>query len=146
MIHWPACAWPASMLTRFTASRRPIRGHCSRACEGSDAVSDHRPRCRRLILALALLCLAAWPAGAQDKPRLRAASLTLPVLNPIVVNILKQRSFDTKHGFELEPKPYPSIAAFYAALATGEVDTLIGGPVVLQKLRSEGVPVKIVAT
>ena len=101
-----------------------------------------------------LLLLAAWlavvaaggHARAQDLSRLRAASLTLPVLNPIVVNIMKARGFDRKHGFELDVKTSPSISAFYASLATGEVDTLIGGPTVLQKLRLEGVPVTIVGT
>jgi ABC-type nitrate/sulfonate/bicarbonate transport system substrate-binding protein len=44
-------------------------------------------------------------------------------------------------------KTYPSIATFYAALATGEVDTtVVGGPTVFQKMRNEGVPLKIVAT
>jgi NitT/TauT family transport system substrate-binding protein len=47
----------------------------------------------------------------------------------------------------MDVKAYPSIAAFYAALATGEVNTtVVGGPTVFQKMRDEGVPLKIVAT
>ena len=48
------------------------------------------------------------------------SSLTLPVFNPIVWNIMKARGFDAKHGFELDIKAYPSISAFYAAFSTGE--------------------------
>jgi NitT/TauT family transport system substrate-binding protein len=100
--------------------------------------------CAALVLAAPLA--AAQGKAAPERPKIRAGSLTLPVLNPIIVNILKDRGFDAKHGFDMEIKPYPSISAFYAALATGEVDTLIGGPIVLQKMRNEGARVKIAAT
>lgn len=101
-----------------------------------------------LIRAFALLCAIAVSATAfaQDKPTLRVGSLTLPVFAPIVVNIMKAQGFDQKNGFTLEIHPYPSISAYYAGLATGEVDTLNGGPTYFQKLRSEGVPLRIVAT
>ncbi len=101
---------------------------------------------RASFAAWLAVAVAGGSAQAQDLPRLTAASLTLPVLNPIVVNIMKERGFDRKHGFELVVKTLPSISAFYASLATGEVETLIGGPTVLQKLRLEGVPVKIIGT
>lgn len=81
-----------------------------------------------LVAALAALTL---PAGAQDRIKLRAPSLMLPVVNPIIVNVMKEKSFDAKHGLDVEVKPYPSISAFYAGLATGEIDTLIGGATVL---------------
>src|SRR5262245_46857519 len=97
-------------------------------------------------IAAAALSLAATAALAQEKPRIRVSSLTLPVFNPIVWNIMKERGFDAKNGFELEIKPYPSISAFYAAFATGETDVLVGGPTILQKLYLEGVPVRIIAT
>lgn len=85
-------------------------------------------------------------ALAQTMPKLRVGSLTLPVFAPIIVNIMKAQKFDTKHGFEAEVQVYPSFSAYYAGLATGEVDTLIGGPTYFQKLRLEGVPLRIVAT
>src|SRR5262249_57806486 len=97
-------------------------------------------------MAAAALSVATTSALAQDKPRIRVSSLTLPVFNPIVWNIMKGRGFDAKNGFELEIKPYPSISAFYAAFATGETDVLVGGPTILQKLYLEGVPVRIIAT
>ena len=96
--------------------------------------------------AVALAGFFAAPAQAQNKPKIKVSSLTLPVFNPLVWNVMKVQGFDKKHGFELEAKPYPSISAFYAAFATGETDVLIGGPTVLQKLYYEGVPVRLIST
>ena len=85
-------------------------------------------------------------AQAQQKPVIKVSSLTLPVFNPLVWNVMKARGFDAKHGFELDIHAYPSIAAFYAGFATGETDALIGGPTIFQKLYQEGVPVRIIGT
>ena len=105
---------------------------------------------RRFLILTTTLLLATAPCvvslHAQDRPKIRVGSLTLPVFAPIVANIMKAKGFDTKNGFEADIRPYPSIAAFYAGLATGEIDTLIGGPTNFQKLRLEGVPIKIIAT
>ena len=97
-------------------------------------------------IVIAVAGLAAPPAQAQEKPVIKVSSLTLPVFNPLVWNIMKAKGFDAKHGFELDIHAYPSIAAFYAAFATGETDALIGGPTVFQKLYNEGVPVRIIGT
>ncbi len=97
------------------------------------------------LFACAALMLAP-PAQAQQKPVIKVSSLTLPVFNPLVWNIMKARGIDAKHGFELDIHAYPSIAAFYAGFATGETEVLIGGPTILQKLYQEGVPVRIIAT
>jgi NitT/TauT family transport system substrate-binding protein len=96
----------------------------------------------------AMAALAAAPAMGQGepKPKIRVSSLTLPVFNPLVWNIMKARGLDAKNGFELDIKAYPSISGFYAAFATGETDALIGGPTILQKLAQEGVPVRIFGT
>ncbi len=99
-----------------------------------------------LALAFVVAPFAAAPSAAQDKPKIKVGSLTLPVFAPIVLNIMKAKGFDAKNGFELEVVTYPAFPAYYAGLATGEVDTLIGGPTFFQKLRLEGVPIKIVAT
>jgi ABC-type nitrate/sulfonate/bicarbonate transport system substrate-binding protein len=101
-----------------------------------------------IAAAFALGCagIAMGPAQAQQKPVIKVSSLTLPVFNPLVWNVMKARGFDTKHGFTLDIHAYPSIAAFYAAFATGETDVVIGGPTVYQKLYSQGVPVRIIGT
>jgi len=97
-------------------------------------------------LSIAAAGLAAPPAQAQQKPVIKVSSLTLPVFNPLVWNIMKARGIDAKHGFDLDVRAYPSIAAFYAAFATGETDVLIGGPTIFQKLVQEGVPLQIIGT
>jgi ABC-type nitrate/sulfonate/bicarbonate transport system substrate-binding protein len=110
------------------------------------------PKLSRRGFAAVLACVAALTLGsalnaqAQQKPVIKVSSLTLPVFNPLVWNIMKARGIDAKHGFELDAKAYPSISAFYAAFATGETDVLIGGPTILQKLYQEGVPVRIIGT
>jgi ABC-type nitrate/sulfonate/bicarbonate transport system substrate-binding protein len=96
--------------------------------------------------AAALTLNFAPGVQAQQKPVIKVSSLTLPVFNPLVWNIMKARGIDAKHGFELDARAYPSISAFYAAFATGETDVVIGGPTILQKLYQEGVPVRIIAT
>jgi len=96
--------------------------------------------------AIILAGIVALPAQAQQKPVIKVSSLTLPVFNPLVWNIMKARGFDAKNGFELDIHAYPSIAGFYAAFATGETDALIGGPTIFQKLYQEGVPVRIIGT
>jgi len=107
---------------------------------------------RRGVAALAagVACfvagMASLPAQAQQKPVIKVSSLTLPVFNPLVWNVMKAKGIDAKHGFELDIHAYPSIAAFYAAFATGETDVLIGGPTIFQKLYQEGVPVRIIGT
>lgn len=106
---------------------------------------------RRGLAALAVCTLAATtiiagPVQAQQKPVIKVSSLTLPVFNPLVWNIMKAKGFDAKNGFELDAHAYPSISGFYAGFAKGETDVLIGGPTILQKLYQEGVPVRIIAT
>jgi NitT/TauT family transport system substrate-binding protein len=99
-----------------------------------------------LAATFALVVAGGSVTQAQEKPKIKVSSLTLPVFNPLVWNIMKARGFDAKHGFELDIKAYPSISGFYAAFATGETDALIGGPTILQKLYQEGVPLRIFGT
>ncbi len=105
-----------------------------------------RRRIATLAAALAFTVAGMATPHAQQLPKITVSSLTLPVFNPLVWNIMKAQGFDKKHGFELDAKAYPSISAFYAAFATGETEVLIGGPTILQKLYQEGVPVRIIAT
>jgi ABC-type nitrate/sulfonate/bicarbonate transport system substrate-binding protein len=99
-----------------------------------------------LAAASALALFGTSASVAQQRPKITASSLTLPVFNPLVWNIMKARGLDAKHGFELDAKAYPSISAFYAAFSTGETEALIGGPTILQKLYQEGVPLRIFGT
>jgi ABC-type nitrate/sulfonate/bicarbonate transport system substrate-binding protein len=100
-----------------------------------------------LSLTIVMTVALGGAPAAQERVKVKVAALTLPVFNPIIVNLMKEKGIDARHGLEMDVKAYPSIAAFYAALATGEVDTtVVGGPTVFQKMRNEGVPLKIVAT
>jgi len=99
-----------------------------------------------IAMATALAGASAPAAHAQAKPKIAVSSLTLPVFNPIVWNIMKARGLDTKNGFELDIHAYPSISALYAGFSTGETEVLIGGPTILQKLYQEGVPLRIFGT
>jgi ABC-type nitrate/sulfonate/bicarbonate transport system substrate-binding protein len=118
--------------------------------DGREVVMSNLPRrgLTALVAACAIALATAIPtaSGAQEKPTIRVSSLTLPVFNPLVWNILKADHFDTKHGFNLDIHAYPSISAFYAGFATGETDALIGGPTVFQKLYNEGVPLRIIGS
>src|SRR5262249_9144275 len=96
-----------------------------------------------VALTIAAGGIASAPAHAQQKPVIKVSSLTLPVFNPLVWNIMKARGFDAKNGFELDAKAYPSISAFYAAFATAATDALTGGPKIMRKLYKERVPVRI---
>ena len=103
-------------------------------------------RRRFAALGAAAALAGAGPVLAQDKPTIRVSSLTLPVFNPLVWNVMKAKGIDAKHGFNLDVRAYPSIAGFYAGFSTGETDALIGGPTVFQKLAEQGVPVRIIGT
>jgi ABC-type nitrate/sulfonate/bicarbonate transport system substrate-binding protein len=103
-------------------------------------------RRRFAALSAAAAFAGAAPAFAQDRPTIRVSSLTLPVFNPLVWNVMKAKGIDAKHGFNLDAHAYPSISAFYAGFSTGETDALIGGPTVFQKLAEQGVPVRIIGT
>ncbi|HWK94218.1 MAG TPA: ABC transporter substrate-binding protein [Pseudolabrys sp.] len=103
---------------------------------------------RRFVALIAAFALAAAvaPAAAQQKTAIKVSSLTLPVIAPLVWNIMKTRGLDEKHGFTLEIQAYPAISAYYAGFATGETDVVLGGPTVFQKLYQEGVPARIIGT
>ncbi len=68
-----------------------------------------------LVLGLVPI-LAAAPAAAQEKPKIKVGSLTLPVFAPIVLNIMKAKGFDAKNGFELDIVTYPSSRPIMPAL------------------------------
>jgi ABC-type nitrate/sulfonate/bicarbonate transport system substrate-binding protein len=64
----------------------------------------------------------------------------------MMIDVVKDQGIDRKHGIDLETPSFGAISAFYAAIATGEVDVTGAGPHVLQKMRGEGVPITTVLT
>ncbi len=99
-----------------------------------------------LLAAAAPVVTGSGKSYAQNELKISVGSISGPLSNPIMWNILKANKFDAKHGFTLDIRLYPSIVAFYGGFTTGDVDVIMGGPTNLQKLRNEAVPLKIIAT
>jgi len=100
----------------------------------------------RALLVLLAVAAGSGESHAQNELKISVGSISGPLSNPIMWNILKANKFDAKHGFTLDIRLYPSIVAFYGGFTTGDVDVIMGGPTNLQKLRNEAVPLKIIAT
>lgn len=103
-------------------------------------------RLQRFIAAAALLLTATTALYAQEPAKISVSRLTLPGAITAILDVLLEKGIDKKHGIHLEPKNYSSIAAFYGATSTGEVDMSVAGPWVLQRLRNQGAKVKAVYT
>ena len=103
---------------------------------------------RRLLsscaLVLAGLVLAA-PLPAQEPVKIRFGNLGFPSHSAMIVGVLKDKGFDKKHGVDMEVKVFGAVGAYYGSTASGETDGVGGGPLVFQKMRLEGVPIKMVA-
>src|SRR6267378_1810323 len=96
--------------------------------------------------ACAALLTVLTPAGGQEPIRVKMSRLGFPSLTTMMVDIVKDQGFDRKHGIDLQPQSFGVISAYYAALATGELDMAPAGPHVLQKMRLEGVPIRATLT
>ena len=102
---------------------------------------------RRFIsvcLALAVILIVA-PLPAQEPVKLRMGNLGFPSHAAMIIGVLKEKGFDKKHGVDMEVKPFGAVGAYYGSTASGETDAIGGGPLVFQKMRLEGVPIKMVA-
>ena len=99
-----------------------------------------------LVAACAAILAPAPPAWGQEPIKVKIARLAFPSLTTMMVDVVKDQGLDRKNGIDLEPHSYGAVSAYYAALATGEVDVTPAGPHVLQKMRTEGVPIKAVLT
>ena len=99
-----------------------------------------------LVACCAAVLAPAPPAWGQEPIKVKIARLAFPSLTTLMVDVVKDQGLDRKNGIDLEPHSYGAVSAYYAALATGEVDMTPTGPHVLQKMRNEGVPIKAVLT
>lgn len=96
--------------------------------------------------ALGIASTSFAQAPAQAPVKIRVGNLAFPSAVSIILSIIKDKNFDRKHGIDMDMTAFGAISAFYGAFATGEVDSLVGGPLVFQRMRLEGVPIKIVGT
>jgi ABC-type nitrate/sulfonate/bicarbonate transport system substrate-binding protein len=99
-----------------------------------------------IVVVAASAAIVAPPVESQDAIKVKIARLAFPSLTTLMVDVVKDQGLDKKHGIDLEPQSFGAVSAYYAALATGEVDTLPAGPHVLQKMRLEGVPIRAALT
>jgi ABC-type nitrate/sulfonate/bicarbonate transport system substrate-binding protein len=90
--------------------------------------------------------VATTTVPAQEPVKVKMGNLGFPSHAAMIVGVLKEKGFDKKNGIDMEIKVYGAISAYYGSLASGETDGVGGGPLVFQKMRMEGVPVKMVAS
>jgi ABC-type nitrate/sulfonate/bicarbonate transport system substrate-binding protein len=114
--------------------------------EGSSPVKPTQTfnlSCFALLLA-AVAC--AGPASAQEPTKFKMARLAFPSMSSMLIDVLKARGIDKKHGVDLETVSQNAVPVYYASIASGEAEAIVGGPHVFQKMMLEGVPIQIVAT
>jgi len=97
-----------------------------------------RPWLAGLTAGLAI-ALGAPAVPAQEPVKFTVGNLGFPSHSAMIINILKEKGFDRKHGIDVEVKVYGAVSAYYASAATRETDGVPGGPLVFQRMRLEGV-------
>jgi len=82
----------------------------------------------------------------QQLEKVRFARLAFPSLSSMMLDVATEKGFDKKHGIELELVSQAQVPVYYATVANGDAEVIVGGPHVFQKMILEGVPMKVVAT
>ena len=98
------------------------------------------------VLAVVGAALLAGVAAAQELIKVKMGRVVFPSYVTVLLDVVKDQKLDRKNGLDLDVVTLGSAAAYYAAIASGEVETLGIGTHVLQKMRTEGVPIKAVFT
>jgi NitT/TauT family transport system substrate-binding protein len=96
-------------------------------------------------LTLGILASADSAVG-QQLTKVKMARLAFPSMSSLMLDVLKARGIDKKHGIDLETVSQSAVSVYYASIASGEAELIVGGPHVFQKMMLEGVPIKIAAT
>ncbi len=105
-----------------------------------------------LLMAVAVLGCgpgeepASEPASEEELTEITVASFPFPALASTFHSVLQEKQFGLDHGLDVQVNNYSEISSYYASIATGEVDTLLGGPPVLQQMANEGVPIQGIST
>ncbi len=102
-----------------------------------------RGLCFALTLGSAVL---HGPAVGQQLTKVKIARLAFPSMSSLMIDVVKERGIDKKHGIDLETMSNSAVSVFYASIASGEAEVIPGGPHVFQKMMLEGVPISIAAT
>jgi NitT/TauT family transport system substrate-binding protein len=97
-----------------------------------------------VYFALALAIFGSTnPAVGEEAIKVKISRLAFPSLSTMLIDIVKARGIDKSHGIDLEGVTYSAISGYYGALANGEANMTASGPLVVQKMISEGVPIRI---
>lgn len=99
-----------------------------------------------LILSLALGFGCRPPEHPDQELVLRTGTFSFPSLASVMISIVREKQFDKANGFHLAVHEYGNVAAYYAGLVTGEVDTIAGGIHVSWQMRQQGVPIEATNT
>ena len=100
---------------------------------------------RVTVFALAI-SIVAGAAAAQEAVTIKMGRLAFPSLSSVLIDVAVARGFDKTNGLNMQVSSFSAVSAYYASIASGEVDMLAGGPHVFQKMMLEGVPIKIAGT
>jgi len=95
---------------------------------------------------LAALVASTGVAVGQQLEKVRFARLAFPSLSSMMLDVVTEKGLDKKHGIELELVSQAQVPVYYATVANGDAEVIVGGPHVFQKMILEGVPMKVVAT
>jgi ABC-type nitrate/sulfonate/bicarbonate transport system substrate-binding protein len=98
-----------------------------------------------VAVAFALMASLEY-AEAQQLIKIKMGRLGFPSMSSILIDVVAARGFDKKNGLDMEVSSFAAVSAHVAALATGEVEMITGGPHTFQKLMTEGVPIRITLT
>ncbi|HET8721179.1 MAG TPA: ABC transporter substrate-binding protein [Nitrospira sp.] len=82
-------------------------------------------------------------ADAADLLKVKMSRLAFPSLSTMMIDIVKAKGIDKRHGIDLEGVTFSGISGYYGALANGDADMTASGPLVVQKMILEGVPIRI---
>jgi NitT/TauT family transport system substrate-binding protein len=86
---------------------------------------------------------ASSSARAQDLLKVKMSRLSFPSLSTMMIDITKASGIDKRHGIDLEGVSFSGISGYYGALANGDANMTASGPLVVQKMILEGVPIRI---
>jgi ABC-type nitrate/sulfonate/bicarbonate transport system substrate-binding protein len=95
---------------------------------------------------LAALVASTNAAIGQQLEKVRFARLAFPSLSSMMLDVATERGIDKKHGIELELVSQNAVPVYYASIANGDAELIVGGPHVFQKMILEGVPITVVST
>src|SRR5437763_7769350 len=98
-----------------------------------DVQRKHRLHIACLGFLLAIIASSSL-AFAQQPTKIRMARLAFPSMSSLLMDVLMQRGIDKKHGIELEAVSQNAVPVYYASIANGDADVIVGGPHVFQKM------------